>query len=403
MFRKLRWIVLMVLIIVLISTLIVFAENWIYSMYLFRGQNMRNPVADVLITRVNDSVISAVTFSVSIVSMVIAALTFFSIDAVDHKTTLEGNYFENANYLVEYLPTVKKLNRLDQAPNESMTRYFCRILRRSSKHETFLELSRHIQLTIDSAIWLEFIDTSDKDLQEAMKVFLKRLLKEVYNFEVMKNGLSLLLDENVKLIVAVFKCYTSVKFFFKDKNEDNNLFGEYYYKKYVKPRGYECRIEDVNGNMSRNPVSRIVYIHNYSRHMVNDLHKNCFDNKRLKKTEDFFNFQDEIKKVEAKDAGTYITILNRIDNSLEEIDRTAGYNYLWKAVISETRAKIKYLLFRLKNDTDKESLREYFGKAAKYYKDAYNMIIWEAGEGIISSSLRERQAAYEKLMNSISS
>ena len=136
--------------------------------------------------------------------------------------------------------------------------------------------------------------------------------------------------------------------------------------------------------------------------MVNDLRKNCFDNRGLKKTEDFFNFQDKIK-VKAKDAGTYITILNRIDNSLEEIDRTAGYNYLWKAVISETRAKIKYLLFRLKNDTDKESLREYFGKAAKYYKDAYNMIIWEAGEGIISSSLRERQAAYEKLKDSISS
>ena len=403
MLKKLSWILIIVLAIILISVGIVTAENWIISMNFTRGQVENNLIFSALQTRVDDTVISAVTFSVSIVSMVIAALTYFSIDAVNQRTTLEGNYFENASYFVEYLPMVKKLHSLKHKSDKGMNKYFCKILRKSSKHDTFLELSRHIQSTIDSTIWLEFIDASDEELQEAMTSFLKRLLKDVHRIESLKSGLSFLLDENVKLIVAVFKGYTSIDFFFKEEAEGKNIFGKHFYDKYVKPRGYECRIEDVNGNMSKNPISRTVYLHNYSRYEINDIYQKCFnDSGAPEKIEDFFNFENSIN-VEANDAGTYITILNRIDNYIKKTDRAAGYNYLWKAVISETRAKIKFLLCRINNDADKESLQEYFGEVAKNYEDAYNVIKWEAKEGIISSKLRERQVAYENLKNSLCS
>lgn len=324
------------------------------------------------------NLIDITSIFVSFFALGFSVTTYFSIDSVNLMTATEGNYLENENYSVKYSHKIKliekelKKNKKECVDIKDFEYFWCMELQKRDKSRIFLEFSRYIQKTIDNTIWLNFFECSSEELQESIIIFIKRLIKKAKKFESVNCGLELLLDENIKLIIAIFKIYTNRQSLIKDRTKKKGFLNNRYNAKYVEPKGYDCGIQDVCGEMAKNPISKIVYFHCIGKRFLDELYITLFGNNSLS-THQFFRYLSfDRNKVSNEDKVKMM--LEKASQNLIKANSLSDSNILWKAIVSETIAKVKYLNWIIYNTVDSlEELTDQIEIVIKNYNQAYQL------------------------------
>ena len=325
--------------------------------------------------------ISITSFILTIFSIVLSAITYFSIDSVNAMTATTGNHFENKKYSVEYSSKIKMINenikRIKQKKNcsdsEAFEEFLIKVLRKKDKSKNFYDFSRHMQNTIDSLIWLDFIDCNNQILQKEMQKFIKRTIKKAAYFESINSGLELLLDENIKLIIATFKAYTKQPYLIKNDNK-KNIFEKYYIAKYIKPKDFNCCIQDVRGEMFINPVTKAVYLHVISRELLDKIFNK--NNINILPTTSKHPEKVNIGNFSSIDKDLIENILKKISEITECLTDLSRTNSLLHAMVMETKVKEKYLQYLIdtKAENHKE-LSDYITSAIEKFNKTYQLLI----------------------------
>lgn len=195
-----------------------------------------------------------IPFIVSMISLLVAVLafdislkTYTSIDAVNSMTRMDGNIMENENYRTNLIALMKNLPQEDmkQSRNAMMrklTDFFS-----LTKIVSGAKLADSIQQLIDYMIFFPYyVNASDEAFAQKSRESVNKLFSlidgYVREFDKMSEGSSVLLNENLKLIKAVF---------------DVQL------KRVGCSTSETVNILEVRGTMMKNPVSRVLY-HDYA-------------------------------------------------------------------------------------------------------------------------------------------
>lgn len=211
------------------NIMIIIIMFMVFILGLFAGQLTIKLSTDIQmnIEKTNE----AVSFFVSIVALIIALITFFSIDAVDKKNRMDNNVLEKTNYCAAYPTMIKQLNAKDKTEYKNIL--LSSVIKKPKIH-TCMEFADWIQKIEDHIIWFAYYNWEDDE----KKRFISDIKMELNRFNNINSGISLLLDENVKLIEQVVYYQENRK-----KNQNNNL----------------SLLEEVRYKLLPNPIAQIVY------------------------------------------------------------------------------------------------------------------------------------------------
>lgn len=346
-----------------------------------------------------DNFISITSFILTIFSIVLSAITYFSIDSVNAMTATTGNYIENENYSVEYSSKIKTVNenvecikhKKSCSDSNAFEEFWLNVLGKKDKSKNFYDFSRHIQNAIDNLIWLNFMDCNNQKLQKAMQKFIKRTVKKAAYFESINSGLELLLDENIKLIIAVFKVYTSQPSLIKDNNK-KNIFAKHYIARYIKPKNYDCCIQDVCGEMFKNPITKTIYLHAIGRELLNKMFNKY--NISISPITYKHSGNENIEKFSSTDKEIIEIILKKLSESIERAADLSQSNIFLNAMVTETMVKGKYLKYLIDtSEKNQKDLSDCINSAIEKFNKTYQLFILAD----IDKEMFTLRCLYEKL------
>lgn len=183
--------------------------------------------------------ITFVSLFISVVALVVALRTYFSIDAVNSITSMDGNVLQNENYSVSYPEQIKVLSvacDIDEYTEKVME------LMEVDKKSTYtcVEYADWLQEIIDNIIWIAYVDTNAEKYKEAKKELIDTIDLEYEKYAELSNGIQYTLGEHIKLIKNVLMY---IEWLDHGNRSGGNI---------------SC-LEDIRGRMIQNPVSKTVY------------------------------------------------------------------------------------------------------------------------------------------------
>ncbi len=198
-----------------------------------------------------------ISFIVTILSMLLALLayhisvkTYFSIDAVNAISRMDGNVMENQHYRTGIYSLLRRFNATSREGTcRQIVEYFEGLFQKE-KITSGAKLADSIQEMIDLIVLLSFIvnrkdrvdiDGVNDEIARRISSVISDVERRVADFEEMSEGSSVLIRESVKLLKAVFsyQCYWV--------GEQSDRIG---------------LLLDVRGPMLKNVISRTIY-YNY--------------------------------------------------------------------------------------------------------------------------------------------
>lgn len=188
-------------------------------------------------------IVSFISLSISTVALVVALKTYFSIDAVNSITSMDGNVLQSEHYSVSYPKTIKCLS--DAKDEKEFMDKVLSLMDAKRKHTaSCMAYAGWLQKIIDNLIWLAYVSTKSEIYNKAMRKLKKTIEKEYKKYSELSNGIQYTLEEHVNLIESVIS-YIEMS---ATRND-------------VKSQGFAeiSSLEDVRGGMIQNPVSRTVY------------------------------------------------------------------------------------------------------------------------------------------------
>ena len=195
----------------------------IFVVGIFFGVN--TGVTDEVPTKIN----TVITFTVSIVALGFAMITYFSIDSVDKKNRMENNILQAEKYRPTYRTIMDKLNVKNE---EDFSEALYNAMKKP-KIYTCMQYADWLQTIVDYLIFGAYVQTDESKIND----LIKDLEKQKAKFQGVGSEIDTLFQENVKLIEHVLT-----------------------YQSNRKQKKYEySALEDVQGDMLGNPISRIVY------------------------------------------------------------------------------------------------------------------------------------------------
>lgn len=326
-------------IIVILGSALIFLAGLFGAFYLFyHGQS--NPFNFIF-----NNFISITSFVLSFIALVIAVITYISIDSVNSATTMEGNILENENYSVEYSSL---MNIIDGTTNEEVINKLKIALKKSKNNYNCIDFANHLQRTIDCLIMLRLVDVSNQSIEKECYSFMKRSVIIARRYETINSGLEYLFDENLKLIFSVLKMSTRQELLRgNDQNRGltrirDNLF----YSMYIKNKNYNCSIQDVRGKMARNPITQIVYYDYLGVKMLGSVLQGC--NSELQNWQFSVGktivIPDNVSKIESKKSDI---ILRKAEQCLCYAAEIAKSNILWNAIVQEDLFYVRILRWKI--------------------------------------------------------
>lgn len=189
-------------------------------------------------------------FIVSMISLIVAVLafdislkTYSSIDAVNSMTRMDGNIMENKDYQTNLFALLKEFPQTDMVGSRISMMSRLTDLFSPVKIVSGAKLADSIQQLIDYMIFFPYyVNASDKKFAVDSRAEVNKLLSiielNVKEYDKMSEGSSVLLDENLKLIKAIFDVQLK-------RSECQSCSG--------------VNILEVRGSMMRNPVSQTMF------------------------------------------------------------------------------------------------------------------------------------------------
>lgn len=271
--------------------------------------------------------INVTSFIISIIALIIALITYFSIDSVNSITTMEGNVLENENYSVAYtemLRTFYDCAMREQFQNKLFTEA-CEGIQQ--KGDTCIQFADSIQNMIDHILWFAYLDFSDSDFKKHYNKMMKIAEQRLVHYSKLSNGIQYTLYENVKLIKYVF-----------DYQMGRNP-----------SLGYVTSLEDVREGMIRNPMSQIVYydyLGLHYRRKAAELFKTC-GCQAPEFSREYMQFVRNYKfSVEVQH--NIELLLNRAETAFTRASEIAKDDILWNSFLSFNVVRTKIMIWLLK-------------------------------------------------------
>lgn len=179
------------------------------------------------------------SFIIDLVAFIVSLYVFFSIDAVNEVTSMEGNVLEDADYSLAYASETRAFAQC-RTQDEFAEVLFGKLEAAKRKTKSCIDYADNLQLVIDKIIWFAYIDV--QKCQTQWDSLCEALDAERQKYVKLSSQLRYLLGENMKLIRQVNICQEALKAA-SEGNAD-----------YTRPA-----LDDIRGGMLGNPITRIVY------------------------------------------------------------------------------------------------------------------------------------------------
>jgi len=323
--------------------------------------------------------INVTSFIISIIALIIALITYFSIDSVNSITTMEGNVLENENYTVAYTEMLRKFSDCatkEQFQNKLFTEV-CEGIQQ--KGDTCIQFADSIQNMIDHIIWFAYLDFSDADFRKYYNKMMRTAEKRLVHYSKLSNGIQYTLHENVKLIKYVF-----------DYQMGRNL-----------SHGYVTSLEDVREGMIRNPMSQIVYydyLGLHYRRKAAELFKTC----GCQAPEFSREYMQFVRNYEfsAETKHNIHLLLNHAETDFTRANEIAKDDILWKNYLFFNVVRTKIMVWLLEGNNSPvsyEQIENLLNETIRVRREV--KFFYDSIAGGYLKSMFEKECEYaEKLM-----
>ena len=213
---------------------------WIISILTF----VLGVVVTFLVLDANDSTkvvpwaentILITSFVISFAAFVFSVITYFSIDAVNNITAMDGNVLENENYAIAYEEMIDKF--MNAADQKAYTQKLLNEVSCPKKTKSCIVFADCLQNILDHIILFAYVDLSDNETRKECDKLIKIIREEADYYIKLSNGIKYQLDENIKLIEYIMD----------------------YQKARSQKQDWEfSKLENIRGNMLKNPISKIL-------------------------------------------------------------------------------------------------------------------------------------------------
>lgn len=281
-----------------------------------------------------ENVVLITSFVISYVAFVFSMFTYYSIDAVGSVTAMDGNVLENEDYAVAYEEMIDIF--IDKGDSETYAKELFKVVKCPRKTKSCIVFADYLQKILDHIILFAYIDLNDEDIKRECDQLVKTISKEAKRYGRLSNGINYQLNENVKLIAYVLD----------------------YQKLRSEKRDWEfSKLENVRGNMLKNPISRILYYDylglDYRRKAAKILNA-CGDTTSEFSTEHMraimnYEYSEEDKKHAS-------CLIERTDMCFAKAQELAQENILWEGYISYNKIRVEIMKYLLDQRDSKEDI-----------------------------------------------
>ena len=278
--------------------------------------------------------ITITSLVISVIALVIAMITYFSIDSVNSVTAMEGNVLENPQYTIAYFEMVMQFSKCKNQ-KEFMDLLLDIINHKYGyKTSTCIQFADWLQTIIDHLIWFAYVDFNDKEFTDKCERLVSNLEKDCLRYNSLSNGIQYLINENVKLIKYVL-------IYQKSRNLEQNQI---------------CHLENIRGKMILNPISQIVYYDYLGldyRRKANKILQKCGNDEK----EFTYNYMNDVLdyKYTEEDIRHIYILLNRAKECFNDAGRLAETDVLWEGYIKYNEVRLRVMEYLLQH-TNKEDI-----------------------------------------------
>ena len=220
-----------------ISIIIICAATWIVV-----TKTMRS-VSDV-----DNFSITLISFIVAVVALLLSLLTYFSIDSVSSISTMEGNVLENEKYSISAASELKKYVKYT-SQKDVCEEFFNEQIALAKQCHTSKQFADCLQKMVDDYCIAGSLNYNDFLYQKKFLEVWKILERKARQLNSISNGTQHIIDENIKLIRFIYKVDIA-KSSIEHAETDN------------------ISIEDIRGDIFKNPYTRYLYIDTVGREYV---------------------------------------------------------------------------------------------------------------------------------------
>lgn len=300
--------------------------------------------------------LSVFSIVISVVALVYAMITYYSIDSVQSMNSMEGNVLCNTKYSVAYPESIQYFEDCI-TEDEFQSRLFDLLLYKKSVD--CKQYAEHIQCVIDNIIWIAYANHNDSFYKKC-SVLLEKLNSDKQKFKYINSGLNCLFNENIKLISYVIN--------YQNQRIENSV--------------AISRLENIRGRSIENPVAQITF-YNYLgleyRKRADKLlgFNNIFTAENMKKIIEKFQ-SGEYQKEKAH----YSALLDIAEKSFMKAFVISNDDMIWKGYISYNLARVKVMRYLVSpDDVYKADVEDCLERAVRD-RDNILYLIWSDSESL---------------------
>lgn len=287
--------------------------------------------------------LSVVSMVVSVVALIYAMITYYSIDKVQAISSVEGNVLYNKKYTVAYPESIAFFE--DCSTSEDFCEKLFDLLL-YNKTKNCREYAHRLQLVVDNLIWIAYAEHDDIFYKKC-NILIEKLESEKIRYSFINSGLSDIIEENMKMIKGVID--------YQNHKIQNSF--------------VNSKLENIRGQLLENPVAAITY-YDYlgleymrrARGLLND--NDIFTASKMNNIITLFNTAEteHIKE-------NYLFMLEFSHDALEKAEVLSANDIIWKGYISYNLARVRIMKYLLKPTAqEKTNILEYINSVIKNRK-----------------------------------
>lgn len=318
-----------------------------------------------------DDTNASISMIVSIFALIIALVTYFSIDAVDQKNRMDNNVLEMDCYNVSYPEMIKNLN---VAGAKEYQEALIKKVVAKRKINSCMDFSDWIQDIIDYLIWFAYLDRQNGWDKETKEKFVKSLKDELRNYDSVGSGIRLLFSENIRLIENVL--------LYQDRrvSEDYTL----------------SSLEEVRYTLIPNPIAKTIYYDylglDYRKYISGKM-QNCVNEKEF--TKEYFEAWKKTTDVENRQECLFW--IEKAVKSFEHANEIAKDDMIWLGYLSYNLVRCEIMQYLLSENRDKEQLNNIKNNLAECVRIRNNNCLLINEEGYLKTKFTEGRDRAEYL------
>ena len=295
--------------------------------------------------------LSVLSTVISVVALIYAMITYYSIDRVQSMNSMEGNVLCNPNYSVAYPENIQQFEKCKDEIEFSDVLFEILFYK---KPTTCQEYAQGIQCIIDNLTWIAWAKHDDSFYQRCDKM-MKKLYDDKKRFSHVNSGLNLLIAENIKLIDTVI----------------------HYQNHRIANDTALCPMENIRGKILENPLARLTF-HNYlgleymkrARDLLGI--NNLFSYDGLREARMKFK-SGEFNQIR----GYYFALLEIAEKSFSSAAEIANEDLVWNGYISYNYARARLMQYICNPEPAGYSEMEQILKTVLKKRENILFIIWK--------------------------